>query len=217
MSLRRILLELRVEELAPMLGESLLRIDSMSALTFLRDSQEDTTLICRVRFKDKTSSPRNAIRIPGVEIQLIEREEKNTYVILLKNRRRTSVGERGKLSKIGMYLSTPYEIREGKVRMTFIGSTQQTRKTLHLFSQSGIHYRIISLSDAKFGLNSPLSSLTEKQRKVLITAYERGYYDLPKKASSEKLAERLDMRSSTFVVHRIKAEKRILDAILKKE
>jgi predicted DNA binding protein len=51
--------------------------------------------------------------------------------------------------------------------------------------------------------------LTEKQRKVLITAYRLGYHDLPGRVSSKELAERLKIKSSALIVRRRKAERRL--------
>ncbi len=45
--------------------------------------------------------------------------------------------------------------------------------------------KVVSLMDAKFSPSSPLQRLTEKQRDVLIKAYKLGYYDRPRKISSE--------------------------------
>ena len=79
----------------------------------------------------------------------------------------------------------------------------------------GISFNIISLADARFSPDSPLSSLTDIQTKVLKSAFDLGYYDLPKRITSDELAKKLNMRISTFVLHRIKAERRLLAKILK--
>ena len=74
---------------------------------------------------------------------------------------------------------------------------------------------MVLLTEAKFSLDSPLSVLTEKQKNVLITAYKLGYYDVPRKISSEQLSKKLNLHSSAFVAHRRKAEKRLLAQIIK--
>jgi predicted DNA binding protein len=50
---------------------------------------------------------------------------------------------------------------------------------------------------------------------VLITAFNLGYFDRPKRISTRALAEKLDIRSSTFIAHKIKAERRLLAEVLK--
>ena len=68
--------------------------------------------------------------------------------------------------------------------------------------------------DAIFSPNSPLQRLTEKQRDVLIKSYKLGYYDRPRKISSEELAHRVNLAKSTWVAHRRKAERRLLTEVL---
>jgi len=75
----------------------------------------------------------------------------------------------------------------------------------------GFPYKVISLSDARFSSTSPLNRMTEKQRKALVTAFNSGYYDLPKKSSARDVARKLNIKSSTFVVHRIKAERALIE------
>lgn len=68
--------------------------------------------------------------------------------------------------------------------------------------------------DAKFSKDSPLSRLTEKQRKVLVTAYRLGYYDEPRRISSLELAKRLRVNSSTLINHRRRAERHLLAELI---
>jgi len=106
-------------------------------------------------------------------------------------------------------------MRQGNFKMTFLGSIKQIRETLRTIERSGMRYRIVSLADAKFSPDSPLNALTEKQRKVLIAAYKLGYYNLPRKISSEQLAKKLNLHKSALATHRRKAELRILTQMLK--
>ena len=112
------------------------------------------------------------------------------------------------------YVSLTYEMRGGKVKITFLGSMKQVRDFIKRFEDAGIRYRVVSLTDAKFPPHSPLSRLTEKQRKVLITAYKLGYYDVPKKIRLVQLAERLDLAYSTVDVQLRRAERRLLNHIM---
>lgn len=112
------------------------------------------------------------------------------------------------------YITTPFELRDGNLRLTALGSVKEIEGLARRIERSGIHCRVVSLTDAKFPPDSPLGRLTEKQRKVLITAYNLGYYDRPRRINSQQLAKRLNLASSTLVVHRQKAERRLLTAIL---
>jgi predicted DNA binding protein len=73
---------------------------------------------------------------------------------------------------------------------------------------------VVSLTDAKFPSNSPIGRLTDKQRRVLLTAYKLGYYDVPRRITAEKLARKLNLVKSTFSAHVRKAERRLLAEML---
>jgi predicted DNA binding protein len=60
----------------------------------------------------------------------------------------------------------------------------------------------------------PSSSLSTRQAEVLELAYEAGYFDWPRCADSETLADRLDISHTTFLEHLRKAEKEIIGEAL---
>ena len=56
--------------------------------------------------------------------------------------------------------------------------------------------------------------LTDRQREVLQTAYDMGYFDHPKRANASEVAAALDISPSTFTEHLAVAQQKILEAIL---
>lgn len=58
------------------------------------------------------------------------------------------------------------------------------------------------------------SRLTERQREVLETAIEMGYFQYPKGANASEVAEALDISVSTFAEHLAAAQTKLLDTIL---
>lgn len=53
-------------------------------------------------------------------------------------------------------------------------------------------------------------SLTERQREVLTTAHEAGYYEWPRETTGEELAERLDISTPTLHEHLRTAEQKLV-------
>ena len=90
----------------------------------------------------------------------------------------------------------------------------QIKDFLEKINAIGIRFRVVMLADANFSPTSPLSQLTEKQRKVLIAAYNAGYYDVPRKTTSEELAKSLNLGDSTVVEHLRKAERKLISRLL---
>jgi predicted DNA binding protein len=62
--------------------------------------------------------------------------------------------------------------------------------------------------------DSPLDRLTERQRDVLRVAFECGYYDVPREASTEEVAAAVDLDDSTVSEHLQRAERNLLAAVL---
>ncbi|QIO24018.1 helix-turn-helix domain-containing protein [Haloarcula sp. JP-L23] len=58
------------------------------------------------------------------------------------------------------------------------------------------------------------SRLTDRQREVLETAIEMGYFRYPKGANASEVAEELDISVSTFAEHLAAAQTKLLDTIL---
>jgi predicted DNA binding protein len=56
--------------------------------------------------------------------------------------------------------------------------------------------------------------LTRRQREVLETAHELGYFDHPKGANAGEVAEHLDISRATFREHLGAAQTKLLDAVL---
>jgi hypothetical protein len=58
------------------------------------------------------------------------------------------------------------------------------------------------------------SAFTDRQREVLRTAHEAGYFDHPKGANATEVAAELGINRSTFAEHLAAAQSRLLDAVL---
>jgi predicted DNA binding protein len=59
------------------------------------------------------------------------------------------------------------------------------------------------------------ASLTDRQRDALRTAYASGFFDSPKQASGEDVAEVMDITRATFHQHLRAAERKLLDAFFR--
>jgi hypothetical protein len=213
--MRRLILEISGNELSKFGLEMdyFEKIKSLDFLHFLRQDREEFAVISRIEFKDDSSRIEDLL-VGGliVEAQLLEQENSRTYTVFLKGGPSLS----SILDYLGLegYLFPPLEINGKKVRFSFLGSTQQVSDFIKKITALGIRHKIVSMTEANFSPDSPLGKLTEKQRNVLIAAYKLGYYDIPRKINSEKLAKKLNIGTSTLGEHLRKAERRLLINIL---
>jgi predicted DNA binding protein len=114
----------------------------------------------------------------------------------------------------GIYPIGPLEIRDERVKTGFVGKSGRISKFLEEMKRAKVRYKILSLTDAKFSLDSPLSKLTNKQRTILSSAYNLGYYDIPRRFDSEQLAKKLNLGKSTVAEHLRKAERRLITEVI---
>ena len=113
-----------------------------------------------------------------------------------------------------VYAGLPAEFGNGRAKMTFFGNAAAIKKLFMLLEKLGVRTRVLSLTDETLDPNSPMASLTEKQRRILKAAYKVGYYDVPRRCDAERLAEALDLDKSTVVEHLRKAEKRLMKQVI---
>jgi predicted DNA binding protein len=194
------------------------KIKSLEMLHILKIGEDGFALILRIELKDPSQNVEEFLTYilkdtVNSKFQLLEHEKENTYIFFVKGQPIESshaIDHR----KITMYPVMPLGIKDGKVKITLLGDNEQVKQFLEFIGGIGIRYRIISLMDAKFSPSSPVSSLTDKQREALILAFTLGYFDTPRKISSEELAKKMGIVHSTLAVHLRRAERRLLSEVL---
>jgi len=226
-SLRRLVIEISLEQFGnsgqtvPVKAVNILeKVKSIEMLHILKMVPGEFAAIVRIELRDPKLDVEAIWAMEGLQGSKLEHElldrgsdAVSTYFIRSKASVRGPqlVGQGGSMP----YLSTPFELKDGKLRVTLLGSSSQIKRYLaDLSKQTLVKYRIASLTDAKFPPNSPIGRLTDKQRRVLVTAYRLGYYDVPRKITSEELAKNLKLVKSTFSAHVRKAERRLLAELL---
>jgi hypothetical protein len=217
MAMRRLILEFSKKEFTKFHDPGPLKfIKTFEVIQFLRLDNEEFAAICRIETADGAPlgfTKEDLVRGFSEGAQLLEREKSGAFIVFIKHEIIPfDLNIQGIID--GCYLLAA-EIREDKMKITLVGSVKQVKGVLSNIGQHGIGYKVLSLTDAKFALDSPLNSLTEKQRRVLIASYRYGYYSLPRRVSSEQLAKKLNLHKSALATHRRKAELRLIAEILK--
>jgi predicted DNA binding protein len=192
--------------------ETLKKIKSFEVLHILRFDSSETAAIFRLEPKDNSLEVeellKSLLQNLNVEYQLLE-QDRGVCICFIKGK--TVQSSSGSPNRSGMYPMLPFAVRDGKVRVTLVGDDKQVKEFLE---NRRDNYKVVSLTDAKFSLNSPISRLTEKQQEAISLAFRLGYFDTPRKISVDGLAEKLDLSSSTLAVHLRRAERRLLAEML---
>ena len=213
--MRRLTIEVNLEEMSKFENNPIpQKVKGFEILQFLKEDPEEFAVICRIEFKDETLKVEDFIDDDILELQILDHEKEGTYTFFIESKPAIQHAVHFDPFTPGGYLSVPFEIRDGRARMTYLGNAKQVKTFLEGVEKVGVKYRIASITDAKFSQDSPLSRLTEKQRRVLVTAYRLGYYDGPRRISSQELAKRMKVGSSTLINHRRRAERHLLAALV---
>jgi predicted DNA binding protein len=211
--MRRLTIESGVDEVGKFLdAESIIgKVELFETISILREESNEWSIVCRVKMKNSALTFEECFVNESASGQLLENEKNGSKVYFLKTNPNSLASN---VFATGCYFSLPLEIKNGKIKASFLGTSLQIKRLLQLIRKLGFQYRIVAVFDATFSPTSPLGLLTEKQREVLITAYKLGYYDIPKKVNTDQIAEKLHIRGPTAVRHREKAEKRLLSTLL---
>ncbi len=213
--MRRLIIEGSIEEFKKLAQDSsgiqIQKVKTFEILHVLRFDTQESAAICKLVPQNPSDKPEDIYVGDQIQVTPLEREEDGAYICFAKTKPQRISQD---LIGTGVYFSGLGEIRDGKVKIGLMGETKQLKAFISFIEKAGVHLKVLLLTDRQFSPTSPLGSLTEKQRNVLDSAFEQGYYSLPRRTSSQALAKKLGMRSSTLIEHRRKAEYRLLASIL---
>ena len=105
------------------------------------------------------------------------------------------------------------EVDDHGATISLAGSQDDISETIHTYQQVGASTDLRRLGGYE-GPDRPADELTDRQREVIETAWEMGYYEIPKQVSSEEIADELDLDSSTVAEHIQRAERNLLGQVL---
>jgi len=97
--------------------------------------------------------------------------------------------------------------------MSLVGPHEAISGQLSEYEDAGVSPNLQRISGYD-GPEYPLDDLTARQREVIETAWEMGYYEVPKEVSAGKIAEELGLDSSTVTEHLQRAERNLLGQML---
>ncbi|WP_132059215.1 helix-turn-helix domain-containing protein [Halorussus amylolyticus] len=100
--------------------------------------------------------------------------------------------------------TTPVVAREGYLFIEFVMPESKMAAMWDALDERDVEYEVLSITDGY----DVVDTLTSRQREILATAVERGYYDSPRGCSLTDIADHLDVNKSVVsgVLHRAEGE-----------
>lgn len=101
------------------------------------------------------------------------------------------------------------DVADDGIRVSFVGSQAGIAENVNEYEKRGVNVVLQRLGEYD-GPENALDALTDRQREIVRTAFDRGYFDVPRTASTDDIAAELDLDSSTVAEHLQRAERNLL-------
>jgi DNA-directed RNA polymerase specialized sigma24 family protein len=101
------------------------------------------------------------------------------------------------------------DVDERGATLSFVGPQEAIAGTVSEYETAGVSPELRKLEMYE-GRERPIDELTDRQREVIRTAYESGYYEVPRETTTEAVAAELDVDPSTVAEHLQRAERNLL-------
>lgn len=135
-------------------------------------------------------------------VECLSVEDGETYVYVRENEQERTIAEVFTMGTLVVTLPIRFRT-DGSVELTVLGAGSDLQEALGVVRDIA-DVTVLKVSDG--WSNRSQGSLTERQRAVLQTAYEAGYYDYPRTATQDDVAAAMDITGSTVAEHLRNAE-----------
>jgi len=208
--LRKVVIELPRSKITDFPGHEL--IDSWKIIQGFKSDRHGFSGICQIKLRPQTRDPSELMRHLDIsKLQILTKLQDGSLIAYISGKPDSRWIEIDS-SRFG-YLLAP-ELTPNSLRKTVIGTRTQVERMLSRLEKAGMPFEIVSASDARFTPDSLFMSLTAGQRRTVAEAYSSGYFDVPRRTDSKRLAKSLGISKSTLSEHLRKAEKHLLAQIL---
>lgn len=117
------------------------------------------------------------------------------------------------LARAGLVVRRPLVYREGRIHGHVVGDPGPLQTVLDR-APDALDLRVDEIGQFPSARANPASELSDRQWEALEAALDLGYYDQPREATHEAIAETLDCAPSTASTHLQKAEARLVRAVM---
>jgi DNA-binding CsgD family transcriptional regulator len=193
------------------------KVEVLDALRCFKCDTQGLAIICRLRLKDRNMNIQDLLMGKGLltNIELLYKEKDESVVVFIEGR--SCVPKPPKdIKQPKMLMARPPDFLDtDRMKVEMIGKENEIKKLLHYANKWGDNsFKVLGLTSIDAKGESLLSKLTHRQRQMLLVAYALGYYDVPRRISSDELSRHLNIDKSTIVEHLRKAERKLIGGII---
>jgi len=213
--MRKVVVEISLNEgMRRLMAPILANIDELEMVDLLRLDLARGLKIGVVRFKMAPGADFKDIMASGFfeVLEMIE-DDGREVLCLIKANAVPGFDDLKEKADLDLKMVPPMRLTREKVTYSFVGEDDQILKMIELAKEVGGDLKV-SLRQASFENGDLLSVLTEKQRSLMVMAKEMGYYEYPRRTSTEDLAKAAGLSTSTVIEHLRKSEVRLMAEIM---
>jgi hypothetical protein len=191
------------------------KVEVLEALRCFKCDLDGLAIICRIKLKDRSLNIKDLIG-KGLltNIEILYREKDSSFVVFIEGRSCVPQPPKGARVPKLLMARPPDFLDVDRMKVEVVGKETDVKRLLKHANKWSNTYKILGLASVDAKAESPLSKLSTKQKQALLTAFALGYYDVPRRISSEDLARHLNADKSTIVEHLRKAERKLIDGII---
>lgn len=104
-------------------------------------------------------------------------------------------------------------VEETGINVSIVGTQSALTRSIEQYHNIGVDVVLERITNYN-GPHTSLDALTDRQRDILETAFELGYFEVPREASAADVATEFDLDQSTVTEHLRRAERNLLSELL---
>ena len=221
-AMKRLTLEFPYQELwRRLFGPNYDRVEILEAVKSLKCDFEGLAVICRIRFRDKRMKATDLVGKGAIRsVETLYNDKDGSLTVFIEGKpvvhapKQMREGDLNKNRPRLVAAGPPEFVDRDRMRLQLLCGDEEVPKILDFYEKAKLSHKVLEISRFQSASGSDLSRLTAKQRQALLVAYSLGYYDVPRRISSEQLAKRLKLGTSTYAEHLRKAERGLLSGVL---
>src|SRR5919197_2485938 len=197
-------------------GPNSTKVEVLDALRCFRCDISGIAIVCKILLKDKSMSVKDLVG-KGLltNIEILYKEKKDSSLVVFIEGKSCIPKPPKDVPFHKLLMATPPDFLDvNRMKVEVIGKEKEIKNLLQYAGKWSAMYKILGLTSLQTTSESHLSKLTSKQRKALLTAYALGYYDIPRRISSQDVSRHLNVDKSTVVEHLRKAERKLIAGII---